>query len=75
MNSLDKIKEALHQYIDQADERMLTILQAVMEADQSEVESDSALEQAIQVAEEHREQVKNGSMSVSSWQEVKQRLQ
>ncbi|WP_224996112.1 hypothetical protein [Cesiribacter sp. SM1] len=73
MNSQDKIKEALHQYIDQADERMLTILQAVMEADQ--LEADEDLEKAIQLAEERREQVNNGSMSVSSWQEVKQRLQ
>ena len=57
MNNAQRIRQDLHNYIDQADERMLAILQAIVKADQPE---DDELKRALDLAEIRRQQVNSG---------------
>lgn len=72
MNNAQRIRQDLHNYIDQADERMLSILQAIVKADQLE-SADS--KQALDLAEVRRQQVGSGQMKTSSWAQVQERIQ
>lgn len=79
MESTLEIRKRIHDYIDDADERILRIFNAIIDAE----EEDSELEPSEypQVPDyiydrigEERKKYLNGELKTSSWEEVKARL-
>ncbi|WP_379968122.1 addiction module family protein [Epilithonimonas sp. UC225_85] len=79
MESTVEIRKRIHDYIDDADERILRIFNAIIDAE----EEDSELEPSeypqvpdyvYERIEEERKKYLNGELKTSSWEEVKARL-
>ncbi len=79
MESTLEIRKRIHDYIDDADERILRIFNAIIDAE----EEDSELEPSeypqvpdyvYDRIEEERKKYLNGELKTSSWEEVKARL-
>ncbi|MCL6259017.1 addiction module protein [Aquiflexum sp. TKW24L] len=68
-----EIKEHLHEYIDQADERMLKLLYAMAQADMEEKEYELS-EAHIKILDERIASHKADPEAGSSWEEVKSRI-
>lgn len=80
MESTLEIRKRIHEYIDDADERILRIFNAIIDAEEEE---DSELEATdypvvpdyvYDRIEEERIKYLNGELKTSSWEEVKERL-
>ncbi|MDY0930100.1 MULTISPECIES: hypothetical protein [unclassified Chryseobacterium] len=79
MESTLEIRKRIHEYIDDADDRILRIFSAIIDAE----EKDSELEPSeypqvpdyvYDRIEEERKKYLNGELKTSSWEEVKARL-
>lgn len=68
-----EIKEHLHEYIDQADERMLKLLYAMAQADLEEREF-QLTDTHIKILDERIASHKTDPEAGSSWEEVKSRI-
>lgn len=80
MESTLEIRKRIHNYIDDADERILRIFNAIIDAEEEE-DSELELVEYPQVPdyvyaqiEEERRKYLNGEVKTSSWEEVKERL-
>ena len=82
MESALEIRKRIHDYIDDADERILRIFNAIIDAEEEE-EEDLELEPSeypqvpdyvYERIEEERKKYLNGELKISSWEEVKARL-
>ncbi|KFC23401.1 hypothetical protein [Epilithonimonas lactis] len=80
MESTLEIRKRIHEYIDDADERILRIFNAIIDAEEEE---DSELEATdypvvpdyvYDRIEEERKKYLNGELKTSSWEEAKERL-
>jgi hypothetical protein len=80
MESTLEIRKRIHDYIDDADERILRIFNAIIDAEEEE---DSELEAfdypevpdyVYDRIEEERKKYLNGELKTSSWEEVKEGL-
>ncbi|MCX8534479.1 hypothetical protein [Chryseobacterium luquanense] len=83
MESTLEIRKRIHDYIDDADERILRIFNAIIDAEEEEEEEDYELEATdypevpdyvYDRIEEERKKYLNGELKTSSWEEVKERL-
>lgn len=68
-----EIKEHLHEYIDQADERMLKLLYAMAQADMEEKEYEFS-EAHIKILDERIASHNADPEAGSNWEEVKARI-
>jgi site-specific DNA-adenine methylase len=80
MESTLEIRKRIHNYINDADERILRIFNAIIDAEEEE---DTELEPSeypqvpdyvYERIEEERKRYLNGELKTSSWEEVKARL-
>ncbi len=71
--STGQIREMLHEYINQADERFIQLVYGMMQADKSKEYLLTEAEQ--EELEKRKYHHKNGKSKSYSWEEVKQRLQ
>ena len=67
------IRKEIHQYIDKADERFLSLVYGMIQADQTEDEYELS-ESEIKMLEERLADYKKNPESGSSWEDVKKRL-
>ena len=67
-----KIKEELHQYINQADDRFIQLVYAMVQADKREQELLS--KQEIEELERRLERHKSGQSTSYTWDDMKNRL-
>lgn len=67
-----KIKDELHQYINQADDRFIWLVYAMVQVDKNEQELLS--QQEIEELERRLERHKSGQSTSYTWDEVKNRL-
>ena len=81
MGSTLEIRKRIHNYIDDADERILRIFNAIIDAEEDDLDFESEHTQYTQVPdyvydqiEEERQKYLNGELKTSSWEEVKARL-
>jgi len=81
MESTLEIRKRIHNYIDDADERILRIFNAIIDAEEDDLDFESEHTQYTQVPdyvydqiEEERQKYLNGELKTSSWEEVKARL-
>lgn len=79
MESTVDIRKRIHDYIDDADERILRIFNAIINAEEDDWEAE--LSQYPQVPdyvydqiEEERQKYLKGELKTSSWEEVKERV-
>ncbi|TWP31585.1 hypothetical protein ETU08_00545 [Apibacter muscae] len=70
MNTTE-LKKRIKKNVDQADERMLRLINAMFESEQS---SSPVPQWVYDEIEEQKEQIQNGEIKLSEWKEVKQRL-
>ncbi|WP_265429486.1 hypothetical protein [Chryseobacterium sp. YIM B08800] len=80
MESTLEIRKRIHNYIDDADERILRIFNAIIDAEEEEdselelVEYPQVPDYVYDQIEEERRKYLNGEVKTSSWEEVKERL-
>ncbi|MBM7418469.1 MULTISPECIES: hypothetical protein [Chryseobacterium] len=80
MESTLEIRKRIHDYIDDADERILRIFNAIIDAEEEEdselelVEYPQVPDYVYDQIEEERRKYLNGEVKTSSWEEVKERL-
>lgn len=80
MESTLEIRKRIHEYIDDADERILRIFNAIIDAEEEEdselelVEYPQVPDYVYDQIEEERRKYLNGEVKTSSWEEVKERL-
>ena len=81
MESTLEIRKRIHEFIDIADERILRIFNAIIDAEEDDLDFESEHTQYPQVPdyvydqiEEERQKYLNGELKTSSWEEVKARL-
>lgn len=81
MESTLEIRKRIHNYIDDADERILRIFNAIIDAEEDDLDFESEHTHYPQVPdyvydqiEEERQKYLNGELKTSSWEEVKARL-
>ena len=72
MNTI-QIREELHDFINKADDRILNLIYAMVQADMKE-ESDQLSDVHKKLLDERLKAHKSNSSSGSSWQEVKSRI-
>lgn len=68
-----KIKEELHQYINQADDRFLQLVYAMVQADKKE-EQELLSQEEKEELERRMERHRTGQSKSYTWEEVKARL-
>lgn len=68
-----KIKEELHQYINQADDRFIQLVYAMVQADKQE-EKELLSQEEKEELEKRVERHRNGQSKSYTWDEVKSRL-
>jgi hypothetical protein len=81
MESTLEIRKRIHEYIDDADERILRIFNAIIDAEEEEedheleaIEYPEVPDYVYDRIEEERKKYLNGELITSSWEEVKERL-
>ncbi|VXC52972.1 MULTISPECIES: hypothetical protein [Chryseobacterium] len=80
MESTLEIRKRIHEFIDIADERILRIFNAIIDAEEEEdselelVEYPQVPDYVYDQIEEERRKYLNGEVKTSSWEEVKERL-
>lgn len=79
MESTLEIRKRIHEYIDDADERILRIFNAIIDAEEEDselelVEYPQVPDYVYDQIEEERKKYLNGEVKTSSWEEVKERL-
>lgn len=79
MESTLEIRKRIHEYIDDADERILRIFNAIIDAEEEDselelVEYPQVPDYVYNQIEEERRKYLNGEVKTSSWEEVKERL-
>ncbi|MGE6397740.1 hypothetical protein ACI513_14700 [Chryseobacterium sp. M5] len=79
MESTLEIRKRIHEYIDDADERILRIFNAIIDAEEEDselelVEYPQVPDYVYDQIEEERRKYLNGEVKTSSWEEVKERL-
>ena len=79
MESTLEIRKKIHEYIDDADDRILRIFSAIIDAEEKDSElKPSEYPQVPDYVydriEEERKKYLNGELKTSSWEEVKARL-
>jgi putative addiction module component (TIGR02574 family) len=72
MTTID-IREEIHQYIDQADDRIIKLIYGMVQADLSEVDYDLS-EAHKQILDERLQMHKSNPAAGSDWEEVKTRI-
>lgn len=78
MGSTIEIRKRIHEFIDIADERILRIINSIIDAEEdSELKSSEYLQVPDHIydrIEEERGKYLSGELKTSSWEEVKERL-
>ena len=79
MDSTLEIRKRIHNFIDEADERILRIFNAIIEAEEEDSELETSEYPQVpdyiyDRIEEEREKYLKGESKTSSWEEVKARL-
>lgn len=79
MESTLEIRQRIHDYIDDADDRILRIFNAIIDAEEEDTELESSEypqvpDYVYDRIEEERKKYLNGELKTSSWEEVKARL-
>lgn len=72
MNTTTDIKKRIHNFVEHADERILKIMNAIVE---SETGKTYVPETHYQKLDEDREKYLRGEITSSTWEEVKKRLE
>jgi len=68
-----QIRELLHEYINQADERFIKLVFGMMQADIKEYDDQLSVRQQEEL-DRRLEKYENGEMKFSSWDTVKDRI-
>jgi len=79
MESTLDIRKRIHDYIEDADERILRIFNAIIDAEEEDPELEPSEYQQVpdyvyERIEEERKRYLSGELKTSSWEEVKARL-
>ncbi|MBV6880380.1 hypothetical protein NG800_008685 [Epilithonimonas ginsengisoli] len=79
MESTLEIRQRIHDYIDDADERILRIFNAIIDAEEEDEELEASEypqvpDYVYERIEEERKKYLKGELKTSSWEEVKARL-
>ena len=75
MNTAIDLKKRIHEFIDQADERILKIFNGIINAEEIEEEQIPTVPESFyEKLDEDREKHLKGESKSSSWEEVKSRL-
>ena len=79
MESTLEIRKRIHDYIDDADERILRIFNAIIDAEEEDEELEPSEytqvpDYVYERIEEERKKYLTGELKTSSWEEVKARL-
>lgn len=78
MESTLEIRKRIHEFIDDADERILRIFNAIIDAEEDSelelIEYPQVPDYVYDQIEEERRKYLNGEVKTSSWEEVKERL-
>lgn len=79
MESTLEIRQRIHDYIDDADERILRIFNAIIDAEEEDKELEPSEypqvpDYVYERIEEERKKYLTGELKTSSWEEVKARL-
>lgn len=74
MESILEIRKRIHEFIDIADERILRIINGIIDVEEQEDNYPQVPDYVYDRIEEEREKYLKGEVKTSSWEEVKERL-